>query len=76
MGMKYLMTYESAFNYQVEVMKPDEAYQLYRKLYSRKRRNFNLKDKIHYFDYEDLHIHFMASKEYRDSMIKWFMVIE
>ena len=46
--MRYLKTFESITNYQVDVLTGEEFSNLYRKIYP---KGINLKDKIHYFSW-------------------------
>lgn len=52
--MKYIKTYESNFNYNVDVFTIKEASELYRTYYNKYHYKYNLKDKLHYFSYNDL----------------------
>jgi hypothetical protein len=53
--MKYLKTYENLTNYQVEVLTREKFYELYNKIYPYDEDvEFDLKDKIHYFSYNDM----------------------
>jgi hypothetical protein len=55
--MIYLKTFENVTNYKVEVLTSDEFSDLYTKLYPfnyDSDKQFNLKDKIEYFNYNDI----------------------
>ena len=68
MKMKYLMTYESLTNYKVEVLTGKEFRELYHKIYPYdydSDTNFDLKKKIHYFDWN--FDSSFADKKHRDS---------
>ena len=63
--MKYLKTYENITNFSVEVLTPDQFSELYHKIYP--SYDFNLKHKIHFFDYNDMNTG-SASKSYSESV--------
>ena len=55
--MNFLKTFESLTDYKVEVLTTRKIREIYDKLYpnnTRKYRHFDLKDKIHYFEYQDM----------------------
>lgn len=62
--MKYIKTYESNFNYKVDIFTNKEAAELYRKYYYKYNYKYDLKGKIHYWDGFD---HWGSSEEYEKS---------
>jgi hypothetical protein len=52
--MKYLKTYESDFNYNVAILTIEEFEKFYQKFIVKKKYDYNLVDKIHYFNFHDL----------------------
>jgi len=63
--MIYLKTFESVTNYKVEVLTGDEFRELYWKIYD--KVNMNLKDKIHYFNWDDISSIFSKDKHKESS---------
>lgn len=67
--MKFLKTFESVTDYKVEVLTADEFSDLYNKLYpynydlDENEKQFHLKDKIEFFDYDDMHYSFSSLNE-------------
>lgn len=67
--MKFLKTFESVTDYKVEVLTADEFSDLYNKLYpynydlDENEKQFHLKDKIEFFDYEDMNFSFGGRNE-------------
>ena len=47
--MKYIKTYENAFNYNVDIFTNKEAAELYRTYYYKYNYEYDLRSKIHYF---------------------------
>jgi hypothetical protein len=64
--MKYLKTYESDFNYNVTILTIDEFEKFYQKFIIRKKRDYDLVDKIHYFNFNDLNT-WSGSKKFLES---------
>jgi len=58
--MKYIKTFESEINYNVDIFTIDEAYKFFYQNFLKKKGNkdYDLKDKIHYFDYYDFNDRF------------------
>ena len=67
--MKYLMTFENLTDYKVEVLTARKIGETYNKLY-RKYRDFNLKDKIHYFDYQDMRGSWSGNNDVYDKTLR------
>jgi hypothetical protein len=51
--MKYLKTFESNFNFDIGVFTIKEASKLYQKYLDKYDYEYDLKDKIHYYSYND-----------------------
>jgi hypothetical protein len=66
------MTYESMTNYKVEVLTADEFNSLFHKLYTydydKHNYNVDLKDKINYFDYDDMNWSYSRTGEYQKTL--------
>lgn len=61
--MKYLKTFESNFNFDIGVFTIKEASKLYQKYLDKYDYEYDLKDKIHYYSYNDFDT-FYASDNY------------
>jgi len=64
--MKYLKTYESILNYNVDIFTIYEARDFYRNFLKKHKFEYDLKDKIHYYSYGDFDGMF-ASDNYKDT---------
>ena len=62
--MKYIKIYENINNISVKVLTADELSKLYQQIYP---KGNDLKDKIHYFDWNDMNTYF-ANKKFIDSL--------
>jgi len=58
--MKYIKAFESNLEYKIDIFTIDEAYTFFYQNFLKKKGNkdYNLKDKIHYFDYYDFNNRF------------------
>jgi hypothetical protein len=61
--VKYLKTFESIFNFDIGIFTIKEAQKLYQKYLEKYDYEYDLKDKIHYYDYNDFDT-FYASDNY------------
>ena len=60
--MKYIKTYESNFNYNVDIFTVKQAQKFWSKFYKKKNYNYSLLDKIRYYSHSDFNPLFSDDK--------------
>lgn len=60
--MIYIKKFESTSNYDVDLFNIKDAYKLYMKYYELYNGDYDLKDKIHYFSYDDFNTMYSSEK--------------
>lgn len=64
--MKYIKKFENNVEYEIGIFTIDEAHSLYRKILENNDYNYNLENKLHYFNYNDFNTIY-ASDEFIES---------